>query len=153
MHLTPPYISAFIRLSLFTGLAFGAKGADSISSLGQRPRHRRSPKNSAESASQSPSKANESRFQRFVAGMIESLGRLPQAYLRKAPLALIGYLKEQGWLRICGSRSCAVSEPLTSVLSPRCKERGGQKRADVFMIRVNSCRLVVKPVWSEWEPR
>jgi hypothetical protein len=65
------------------GCLLSANGAVFIASLGQAPQDAWSKKIPALKA-----RLTESRFQRFVAHVIRMPGALPQANLRKAPLAL-----------------------------------------------------------------
>ncbi len=62
---------------------FSAKGVVFILSLGQAPQD---PENKKKSALKAP--LIDTRFQRLVAGVIRIPGALPQAYVRKAPMAL-----------------------------------------------------------------
>jgi hypothetical protein len=65
-----------------------AKGASFIASLGQAPRDAWTKKTPALKV-----RLTESRFQRFVTDVIRIPGPLPQAHMKKAPLAQIGSTK------------------------------------------------------------
>jgi hypothetical protein len=83
------YLSrAVFRLSLRN---VSAKGASFITSLGQTPQDAWTKKTPALKV-----RLAESRFQRFVTDVIRIPGALPQADVRKAPLALIRYTKGRG---------------------------------------------------------
>ena len=80
-----------IALFRFCRSNVSAKGASFIASLGQAAQDiwtKRTPALKVRLA--------ESRFQRFVIDVIRIPGTLPQAYVRRAPLALTRYPKERG---------------------------------------------------------
>ena len=79
--------TALLRLC---GSNVSAKGASFIASLGQAPQDVWTKKTPALKV-----RLAESRFQRLVTDVIRIPGALPQAYVRRAPLALTRYPKER----------------------------------------------------------